>query len=306
VSVDLSDFGKKPLSQIDFGDTNVPHTWDDWVRNKLKNSRVFQTDRIIQKMPVFAFSDEEIEMLRMLLKSFQKQGVAKDHQYPVTTPQEDIDEGRRLTMWYNCINCHQIEGRGGYIGALYDEKALAPPVLTGEGAKVQEQWLHNFLQAPAVIRSWIKIRMPTFSLTDDEIATVTKYFLGISGQDFELRDYAATPIATKYLEPGKKLFESYQCAKCHPTGTVKPSETGLASILAPNLGLASGRLKPNWIIDWLHDPQKLQPGTNMPTFFYEGQAPDQTILGGNAEEQIKALRAYVWSLGKHTATAARQ
>jgi mono/diheme cytochrome c family protein/uncharacterized coiled-coil protein SlyX len=306
VSVDLSDFGKKPLSQIDFGDTNVPHTWDDWVRNKLKNSRVFQTDRIIQKMPVFAFSDAEIEMLRMLLKSFQKGGVVKDYQYPVTKRQQDIDAGRRLTMWYNCINCHQIEDRGGYIGALYEEKALAPPVLTGEGAKVQEQWLHNFLHGPTVIRSWIKIRMPTFGLTDDEIATVTKYFLGISKQDFELRDYSATPIDTKYLEPGKKLFESYQCAKCHPTGAVKPSETGLASILAPNLGLAAGRLKPNWIIDWLHDPQRLQPGTNMPTFFYEGQAPDQTILGGNAEEQIKALRAYVWSLGRGAAVAARR
>jgi mono/diheme cytochrome c family protein len=257
-------------------------------------------------MPVFAFSDAEIEMLRMLLKSFQKGGVVKDYQYPVTKRQQDIDAGRRLTMWYNCINCHQIEDRGGYIGALYDEKALAPPVLTGEGAKVQEQWLHNFLHGPTVIRSWIKIRMPTFGLTDDEIATVTKYFLGISKQDFELRDYSATPIDTKYLEPGKKLFESYQCAKCHPTGAVKPSETGLASILAPNLGLAAGRLKPNWIIDWLHDPQRLQPGTNMPTFFYEGQAPDQTILGGNAEEQIKALRAYVWSLGRGAAVAARR
>jgi mono/diheme cytochrome c family protein/uncharacterized coiled-coil protein SlyX len=298
VSVDISDFGAKLVDQMDFGDTMVPHTWDDWVRNKLKDSRVFQTDRIVQKMPVFAFSDEEIETLRMLLKSLRKEGVVEGYQYPVTKRQQDIDKGRRLTMWYNCINCHQIEERGGYIGALYDEKALAPPMLTGEGAKVQEPWIHNFLQAPSVIRSWIKIRMPTFNLRDDEIASVTKYFLGLSKQDFELRDYAATPIETKYLEPGKKLFDSYQCAKCHPTGSVKLSESGVASTLAPNLGLAAGRLKPDWIVDWLRDPQKLQPGTNMPTFFYEGQAPDQTILGGNSEEQIKALKAYVWSLGK--------
>jgi len=304
VSVDLSDFGRKLLDQMDFGDTKVPHTWDDWVRNKLKDSRVFQTDRIVQKMPVFAFSDEEIETLRMLLKSFQKEGVAEKYRYPDTKQQHDIDNGRRLTMWYNCINCHQIEDRGGYIGALYEEKALAPPVLTGEGAKVQEQWVHGFLLGPSPIRPWIKVRMPTFSLTDDEISTVTKYFLGLSKQELELRDYAATPIDSKNLEPGKKLFESYQCAKCHPTGPVKLGEGVVAANLAPNLGLAAGRLKPNWIVEWLRDPQMLQPGTNMPTFFYEAQAPDQTILGGNSEEQIKALRAYVWSLGRRGTSVA--
>lgn len=298
VSVDLSDFGKKQVEQMDFGDTKVPHTWDDWVRNKLKNSRVFQTDRIVQKMPVFAFSDEEIEMLRMLLKSFHKEGTAEEHQYPVTRRQHDVDNGRRLTVWYNCINCHQLEDRGGYVGALYEEKALAPPVLTGEGPKVQEQWLHGFLSGPAVIRPWLKIRMPTFSLTDEEISSITKYLLGLAKQDLALRDYAATPIDEKYVSPGKKLFESYQCAKCHPTGAVKLGEGVVAGNLAPDLGLAARRLKPEWIVEWLRDPQKLQPGTNMPTFFYEAQAPDQTVFGGNSEEQIKALKDYVWSIGR--------
>ncbi|HLF19615.1 MAG TPA: hypothetical protein VI704_02385, partial [Bacteroidota bacterium] len=75
--------------------------------------------------------------------------------------------------------------------------------------------------------------------------------------------------------------------------------------LAPDLAKAYTRLKPEWIVDWLKDPSRLQPGTRMPTFFTEGQeAPDPTILGGKNEEQIRALSTYVWILGKRSAAVA--
>ena len=82
VSVNLSDFGRKVVDQMDFGDTKVNHTWYDWVGNKLKNSRVFQTDRIVQKMPVFAFSDDEIGELRTLLLSFRSDNPQVKYQEP--------------------------------------------------------------------------------------------------------------------------------------------------------------------------------------------------------------------------------
>ena len=74
VSVSLSNFGRKRVEEMDFGDTRVPHTWHNWVYNKLKNSRAFQTERIVQRMPVFGFSDEEITSLRMFLLSETKDG----------------------------------------------------------------------------------------------------------------------------------------------------------------------------------------------------------------------------------------
>ena len=45
---------------------------------------------------------------------------------------------------------------------------MAPPNLLGEGQKVQQHWLFNFLKAPTPIRPWLKVRMPTFGLSDDE------------------------------------------------------------------------------------------------------------------------------------------
>ena len=317
VSVALSDFGRKKYEQMDYGDTKelsrygeeeyvkyedgtvgVQHTWAGWVWGKLKNARQYRTDRIAQKMPLFAFSDEEVRLLRMFLLSMTRDVPLPAYQHAFDKRMQDIEEGRRLTLRYNCVQCHAVEDRGGYVVAQYEEPALGPPLLPeSQGAKVQEAWLHSFLKAPSTIRPWLEIRMPTFSLTDAEISKVTKYFLGLSKQDLSIRDYAATPIEEQYLAPGRKLFEVYQCAKCHPTGNVRAGGEVSASDLAPNLSLAAGRLKPEWILDWLHDPSKLQPGTRMPAYFYEGKGPDESVFQGDAEQQIKALKTYVWSLG---------
>jgi mono/diheme cytochrome c family protein len=316
VSVDLSDFGRKRYEQMDFGDTrelphdaaedyvenpdgtiSVKHTWAGWVYGKLKNARLYQTERIVQKMPVFSFSDEEIRLVRMFLASLRKDVPLAAYQKQYDRRLQEIEAGRRLAVRYNCLQCHTLEERGGYYLANFEEPALGPPPLPeSQGAKVQEQWLHGFLKNPSTIRPWLQVRMPTFQFTDNEIAVIQKYFLGLSNQEFKLRDYAETPIEARYLVPGKKLFETYQCLSCHYTGRI-PEGKSFAD-LAPNLALASSRLKPEWIIDWLRDPSKLQPGTRMPTYFYEGQAPDNTVFNGNAEEQIKALTTYVWSIGR--------
>ena len=81
-----------------------------------------------------------------------------------------------------------------------------------------------------------------------------------------------------------------KCMQCHQPGE---AASLTASFLAPNLTLARERLKPDWIVEWLKDPQVLQPGTMMPTFFPEGQTPFPDVLGGDAVEQSKAIRDYL-------------
>lgn len=317
VSVNLSDFGRKKVEQMDFGKTHelphgaefdyqegpdgtisVKHTWAGWVYGKLKNARLYETDRIVQKMPVFTFSDEEIRLIRAFLVSMTRDVPLPTYQQAYDKRMKDLEAGRRLSVHYNCIQCHNVEDRGGYIQTMYEDPGLGPPPLPEtQGAKVQEQWLHSFLKDPTTVRPWLNLRMPTFQFSEDEIAAIQKYFLAMSKQDFELRDYAATPVETRYLAPGKHLFDLYQCAKCHPTGSADLSELS-ASDLAPDLALAYRRLKPDWIVEWIIDPQKLQPGTRMPTFFYEGQAPDGETLGGDVREQAKAISAHIWNLGK--------
>lgn len=306
VSVSLSNFGRKKVEEMDFGDTKVPHTWHDWVFNKLKNSRVFETDRIVQKMPVFSFSDDEITSLGMFLLSQTKDEPDKRFVQEFDKKQQNIESGRRLAIQYNCQQCHQLEQFGMFISAaIGDEQAFLPPIITGEGKKVQEPWLHDFLKNPSTvgqpnsIRPWIPTRMPTFSLSDEEITRLTKYFLGLSNQELELRDYRSFQPDPTLLPVAKSMFNDLQCMKCHPTGAVsaKPGE-GSTQDLAPNLTKARDRLKPEWIVEWLADPNKIQEGTRMPTFWPDGQSPLPDVLGGDAHKQMTAIRDYVMSIGQ--------
>jgi cbb3-type cytochrome oxidase cytochrome c subunit len=93
------------------------------------------------------------------------------------------------------------------------------------------------------------------------------------------------------LETGETIFQKLQCIKCH-----QPSKTQAlgASFLAPDLALAKDRLKPDWVVEWLKDPQGLQQGTMMPTFFPEGVTPLPDVLGGDTMQQIEALRDHIF------------
>jgi mono/diheme cytochrome c family protein len=309
VSVSLSNFGRKKVEEMDFGDTQVPHTWNDWIFNKLKNSRAFATERIAQKMPVFSFSEDEITSLRMFLLAQTKEEPDKKYVRAFDKKQQNIEAGRRTALLYNCQQCHQLEGSGAYITSIIEETAYHPPIITGEGKKVQEPWLYAFLKSPTStgqpnsIRPWIPTRMPTFHFSEEEINKLQKYFLGLSNQEFELRDYASFTPDPQALPIGRQIFNDFQCIKCHPSGNVSPKEGEIStSDLAPNLSLARSRLKPEWIVEWLADPGKIQEGTRMPTFFPDGQSPLPDVLGGDAKKQMQAIRDYVMTIGQPVRT----
>ena len=294
VSVSLSNIGRKRVDEIDFGDSKVRHTWDDWIFGKIKDARQYATDRIVSKMPVFSFADSEIVVLRSLLRGMTNEGPEGPLEEEYGKTLQTVEAGRRLTHYYNCINCHKIEEIGGYVKATLDDESMAPPYLFPEGSKVQETWLHDFLTGPVPIRPWLKLRMPTFSLTDDEIGTITRYFLALHNLDYEFRDYKAFTPEAKYLADGNKLFDELQCLSCHYTGKIPEGKT--PGDLAPNLAMAKSRLKPDWILVWIAKPDSIQPGTRMPSFFPDMQSPEPNILSGNSTDQIRILRDHIWTI----------
>jgi len=296
VSVDLSNIGRKRIDEIDFGDSKVPHNWDDWIFGKIRDARQYATERIASKMPVFSLADSEIVILRTLLRGFTKESPEPSYREDYSRNLQLIEAGRRLTSYYNCIQCHQIEEIGGYIKATLDDESFAPPYLYPEGNKVQESWLHTFLKGPTPIRPWLKIRMPTFSLTDDEITTISKYFLALHKKELELKDYSAYNPDPKYASVGKQLFQELQCLSCHYTGKIPEGKS--PGDLAPNLAMAKDRLKPDWITDWIADPGSIQPETRMPQFFPDlnEASPYSKEFNSSVKEQIKALRDYVLTI----------
>jgi len=303
VGAELTTFGSKTVEELFFGNrTDVKFTWDDWTYNKLKTPRGYATERIEQLMPQFNLADEDIKALRTLLGGFRERKVGQRYLADQGLRVQQVVEGRRLMQQYNCVGCHEIENRGGFVRKYYQENiTFAPPPLNGEGEKVQSPWFFGFLKAPVPLRPWLEIRMPTFGLSDEHTNQLVSYFNGLSKVDIPYAYIDDRKISPEHIEAAKVLVSQdyFNCFSCHMQGGKTPE--GPKDGWAPDLAMARQRLNPNWIIKWLRDPQKVQPGTKMPSFYPGG--PDN-VLGGKEDKQIEALRDYLMTLGRGAAAPA--
>ena len=292
IGAELTTFGSKTVEELAFGNrTDVKHTWDDWTYHKLKSPRGYATERVEQLMPQFNLADEDIKALRIVLGGFRERKVAQRYLADQGLRVQQVVEGRRLMQQYNCVGCHEIENRGGFVRKYYkDNEASAPPPLNGEGEKVQSPWFFGFLKAPITLRPWLEIRMPTFGLSDDHTNQLVSYFNGLSKVDIPYAYIDDRKIPREHIDAAKILVSKdyFNCFSCHVQGGRTPE--GPKEGWAPDLAMARQRLNPNWIIKWIKDPQKIQPGTKMPSFYPGG--PDD-VLGGKEDLQIQALRDYL-------------
>ncbi len=299
IGTELSEAGSKMKEQLDFGFLDIERSRHAWYEQKLKDPRIFDVGRVkrpeeLLRMPNFHFKENEVNAITMVLISMVKDKVPLEMR---DKPNDRIAAGRALVAEKNCRGCHIIEGQGGDIRALFSgtQLALTPPNLNTEGFKTQPLWLHPFIVDPGKIklRPWLDIRMPTFHFTDTEAATIGAYFAAIDKVPYP---FTSTEIdtTTERLKAGADLFTKLQCSSCHPTSNVLPPNKE-PSELAPNLLLASQRLRPDWVLLWLRNPQKVFPGTRMPSFFSHYPQPDYPdMLGGNPDDQIQAIRDHLF------------
>lgn len=300
IGAELSDEGRKDVNKFFFGFTGIPETRHDWIRQKLKDPRSFDHGKIAAyyeklRMPQFGFTDEEVEALTTFVLSLTEEQIPLASRKVLDEKGRRIERGRFLAAKLNCQGCHTLDGKEGLLRRIAEDKGAAPPVLDGEGAKVQEKWLHEFLKEPQTIRPWLTYRMPTFGLSEEELDDFVYYFHHLAGQEVSFAPGGIPPSEAHTLAAGKQLFDAFQCVKCHQ---VTPETAAMgASFLAPDLTLTKRRLKPEWNLQWLRDPQTLQEGTMMPTFFADGQSPMPDVLEGDAEKQITAIRDYLYRYG---------
>jgi mono/diheme cytochrome c family protein len=296
IGTSLSEEGSKLLSKFDFGFVPIDHTVPAWVNQKLHNPRIYDNDRVKRWdekliMPNFQFSDEEADYLTMLVMGLTKERVPADSQRILDAREQVVEKGRWLVLQKNCVACHNIDGWGGEIRTVIQEPGMAPPALLGEGEKVQSDWLFQFLKSPGHIRPWLSVRMPNFRLSDEEANTLVEFFMASA----QTGPFNTPPDINAHLSDGQLLFTTFQCSSCHVVGGQVP-EGKTSADLAPDLTMASSRLRADWIVKWLDDPQKLLPGTRMPDFFPEAALPN--VLNGDSEQQRTAIRNFLYSIGK--------
>jgi hypothetical protein len=212
------------------------------------------------------------------------------------------------------MGCHQlIAGQKTILMGLaryQDAQEQLPPKLLTEGARVDPQWLLRFLKNPALndndtnrngIRSYLQVRMPTFSFSENELGKLVRFFQALSRQPFPYIPEEVPVLTAKETEMARSLFSSTAapCLKCHATGD--PSHDRTAT--APNFLQARGRLKPDWMEQWMLDPQAISPGTSMPSGLFTRQnnhwvfsGPTPPSFQGYDKDHTKLLVEYILQL----------
>jgi len=211
-----------------------------------------------------------------------------------------LRNGRLLVAFYNCRGCHRIESNGGPIADYLERKTFAPPVLDGEGARVQTSWLVEFLQRPTPLRPWLQLRMPNYGFSPTEATALATYFAAL----------AHTPAVDEPLELpaswttelGTRRFAHFKCVQCHPANpSAQPPEGVDPEDLSINLMLVKTRLRPSWVRDFLTRPKAIVgTGTRMPAVFYTTDGDPKVE---HPERDIAALTAYLFTMTEPPATS---
>ncbi|HEU4596397.1 MAG TPA: c-type cytochrome, partial [Pyrinomonadaceae bacterium] len=117
------------------------------------------------------------------------------------------------------------------------------------------------------VRRYLKVRMPTFNFSPNELRTLVRFFLAVSAQQEPYIKESLEPLTPDEQNLARALFTSQAapCLKCHMTGDAGHDLTATA----PNFLDSSERLKADWTFRWLLDPQRIMPGTAMPSELFK-------------------------------------
>ena len=147
------------------------------------------------RMPNVHLTKEQVLDLTTFLMGSEETSLPVSYQYKPGDARHDIQEGWWIVKKYNCMGCHQfIPGQKTILMGLKqyaDNQEQLPPKLLTEGARVDPEWLRKFLSNPALsttdtnrngVRPYLKVRMPTFSFSDNELRKLVRFFQALSQQ----------------------------------------------------------------------------------------------------------------------------
>ena len=343
IGTELTNEGSKPIERLDFalwtedakrgvlpdGKPNIRQgkqiAWFDskgFFEEKMKNPAVYDQgkyhanpmDTLRMPKPNLQ-SQAEVEALVTMLLGSTDPTLPPEYMYRPQDRRRYIQDGWWIVTKYNCIGCHQIDvGQKSVLMTLPmyqgENKSNLPPVLTTEGARVNPDWLRQFLANPALsatdtnrngVRQYLQVRMPTFYLSDDEIRKLTLFFEAMSAQPDPFIPPKVEPLTDSERAAARGLFTSpaAPCLKCHMTG----NEAHDKNASAPNFLLARDRLQPAWTARWITDPAKIIPGTAMPSGLFH-KVGDNWVFSGPVPaamaqyhgDQAQLLVRYMFSL----------
>jgi mono/diheme cytochrome c family protein len=265
----LSNLGSKTVSELYFGNADIPHTLTSYIQAKISDPLSVNP---AARMPQFNLTKDNLDAITTALLSMT--GPADKSRFadlivPATQPEfHPAGEFGALYERYKCYVCHRLNGYGG---------TLAPD-LSYEGSRAQRQWIINFLKNPGTLRPTLIVRMPQFNMSGQEAATIADYLeTAMQSPDVDKSSVSAKDFTPQMAALGKQLYEvKYQCQSCHTIGA-----TG--GYVGPALTNVGNWITPAWAEAWLKNPQALNPEVIEPR-------------RGFTPQEIQALTAYLLTL----------
>jgi cytochrome c2 len=315
IGTELTNEGSKPIERLDFalwtedakrgvlpnGKPSPRGVWFDpkgFFEQKLQDPAIYDqgkyhanpNDALRMPKPNLQSNDEMEALVTMLLGSTDPT-LPPEYMYKPADRRRYIQDGWWIVTKYNCIGCHQVDvGQRSVLQTVPfyqgENKANLPPVLTTEGARVNPEWLRQFLANPSLsttdtnrngVRQYLQVRMPTFYLSNDEIRKLVLFFAALSAQPEPFIPPQIAPLSDAERAMARSLFTSpaAPCLKCHMTGNADHDKNASA----PNFLLAHERLQPAWTERWITDPAKIIPGTAMPSGLFRKEG-DRWVFAG--------------------------
>jgi mono/diheme cytochrome c family protein len=193
----------------------------------------------------------------------------------------------------NCYACHSRDGVGGpeltrnafFRGTTPEmgNEGRVPPPLTGVGDKLTDGYFAEVLEKGANRRPYMKTRMPAFGY--ERMKLLHRRLIKADRISREIPSRDATPPHQRQAD-GRLLVgnEGLACIKCHTYGG-----EGTPGIQAIDMLVMPERLRRDWFVRYLLDPQAYRPGTRMPASFPNGVSVLTTVAEGDPHYQILAM-----------------
>ena len=261
--------GNRAAEMADFSYRLQP----DWVSRLLVEPRMFGIQPTNMPGLFYRLSEDRRQFRDLIAQPSEKIRLITDYLFSLNAdrrkaldqkylaaktkyPQANAALGEAIFRSQNCAACHRVPG--------VQPRRDAGPDLLAEVARVQPDWLRNFLPHQKSIRPFGYYpgdgsRMPDFHLSESESSDISNYLLSLNNSPSGIpTNFQAKPLsAFAQNKANLLLHEKLSCLGCHRLGT----EGGR---IAPDLAHAATRLRPEYIYGMITNPRRTNPHTIMP------------------------------------------
>ncbi len=187
-----------------------------------------------------------------------------------------LTRGRQLLAQFNCVGCHRLAGA--------DPPSMLGPDLTNIGTKVSREWIYKWLKEPRTVvdasgnvavngyESEGGSRMPFFRLAEPELRGLSAYLTSLKGTPVQPYDFGSRVASSLGKKPdladqGEVRFRQMFCSTCHSLAVTRGGETKLiGGDIGPELTKVGSKVKPDWLVAWLRNPQGYLSNSKMPRY----------------------------------------